>query len=345
MAANIVWGSMSVVGAEHRVGRPRHRRVDGDNIVWGTLATATTSSGARSTATTSSGAPATATTSSGAPRTATTSCGARRRRQHRLGHRRERGDNIVWGTTESATTSCGGRSVLEGRDLLMEKMPYQPRPTRAGRLDDSAGRRVDGRPQRLAHGLPTLTRFAGHAARAARERRAVAVRGADDRGSVALHFAAADDRRRVRAVHRLDAPPARGRPVCLLRRRAARLGHGRSACFRSARSSPTSDSASGASRSPRSSGAPACSRTARGWRSTSRSTRSGTHRLEARAALQNGRGNGALRKVGAVQEGVLRRSFLRNGEYLDQALWTILAGGVARGQSRWRHDESSTRRS
>ena len=51
----------------------------------------------------------------------------------------------------------------------------------------------------------------------------------------------------------------------------------------------------------------------------------GSHRLEARAAVQNGRGNGALRKIGAVREGVLRRSFLRNGEYLDQALWTILA--------------------
>jgi RimJ/RimL family protein N-acetyltransferase len=50
----------------------------------------------------------------------------------------------------------------------------------------------------------------------------------------------------------------------------------------------------------------------------------GVHRLEARAALRNGRGNGALRKIGAVQEGVLRRSFLRNGEYLDQALWAIL---------------------
>jgi len=52
----------------------------------------------------------------------------------------------------------------------------------------------------------------------------------------------------------------------------------------------------------------------------------GVHRLEARAVVQNGRGNGALRKIGAVQEGVLRRSFLRNGEYHDQALWTILAG-------------------
>ncbi len=51
----------------------------------------------------------------------------------------------------------------------------------------------------------------------------------------------------------------------------------------------------------------------------------GIHRLEARAAVANGRGNGALRKVGAVQEGVLRRSFLRNGEYHDQVLWSILA--------------------
>ena len=50
----------------------------------------------------------------------------------------------------------------------------------------------------------------------------------------------------------------------------------------------------------------------------------GVHRLEARAAVKNGRGNGALRKVGATQEGLLRRSFLRHGEYLDQALWTIL---------------------
>lgn len=50
----------------------------------------------------------------------------------------------------------------------------------------------------------------------------------------------------------------------------------------------------------------------------------GVHRLEARAAVQNGRGNAALRKIGALQEGILRRSFLRNGEYLDQVLWAIL---------------------
>jgi RimJ/RimL family protein N-acetyltransferase len=50
----------------------------------------------------------------------------------------------------------------------------------------------------------------------------------------------------------------------------------------------------------------------------------GVHRLEARAAVRNGRGNGALRKIGAVQEGVLRKAFLKDGEYLDQVLWTIL---------------------
>jgi ribosomal-protein-alanine N-acetyltransferase len=59
----------------------------------------------------------------------------------------------------------------------------------------------------------------------------------------------------------------------------------------------------------------------------------GTHRLEARAAVLNGRGNGALRKVGATQEGVLRKSFLRNGEYLDQILWTILDDDWKRSQA------------
>ena len=51
----------------------------------------------------------------------------------------------------------------------------------------------------------------------------------------------------------------------------------------------------------------------------------GVRRLEARAAARNVRGNAALRKIGAVREGTLRKSFLRNGEVLDQALWTILA--------------------
>lgn len=57
------------------------------------------------------------------------------------------------------------------------------------------------------------------------------------------------------------------------------------------------------------------------------------HRLEARAAVVNGRGNGALRKIGAVQEAVLRRSFLSNGQYLDQTLWSIL-------DSDWRQEKT-----
>jgi RimJ/RimL family protein N-acetyltransferase len=50
----------------------------------------------------------------------------------------------------------------------------------------------------------------------------------------------------------------------------------------------------------------------------------GVHRLEARSIASNGRGNAALRKVGALQEGILRRSFQRNGRFFDQILWSIL---------------------
>ena len=50
----------------------------------------------------------------------------------------------------------------------------------------------------------------------------------------------------------------------------------------------------------------------------------GVHRLESRVPLQNGRANGALRKLGAVQEGVLRQSVRRGSEYVDQVLWSLL---------------------
>jgi [ribosomal protein S5]-alanine N-acetyltransferase len=61
----------------------------------------------------------------------------------------------------------------------------------------------------------------------------------------------------------------------------------------------------------------------------------GVQRLEARAAVANGRGNGALRKLGAVQEGVLRRSFLRNGRHLDQMLWSILSEEWRQAKAVW----------
>ena len=50
----------------------------------------------------------------------------------------------------------------------------------------------------------------------------------------------------------------------------------------------------------------------------------GVHRLEARVVVDNGRANGALRKLGAVHEGILRRAIRRRGAYFDQALWALL---------------------
>ena len=51
----------------------------------------------------------------------------------------------------------------------------------------------------------------------------------------------------------------------------------------------------------------------------------GAQRLEARSSVANGRGNGALLKLGATREGVLRKSFLRDGVYHDQVIWSICA--------------------
>ena len=58
-------------------------------------------------------------------------------------------------------------------------------------------------------------------------------------------------------------------------------------------------------------------------------------RLEARAAVKNGRGNGALRKIGALQEGILRKSLLRGGVHHDQSLWTILQEDCYRSKAVW----------
>src|SRR4029077_15928786 len=50
----------------------------------------------------------------------------------------------------------------------------------------------------------------------------------------------------------------------------------------------------------------------------------GARRLETRVLRANGRGNTALRKLAAVQDGILRRSIRRDGEYVDQVLWSLL---------------------
>jgi len=64
----------------------------------------------------------------------------------------------------------------------------------------------------------------------------------------------------------------------------------------------------------------------------------GVHRLEARAAILNGRGNGALLKLGAVQEAILRKSFRKNGVHLDQALYAIIADERRASRGREQHD-------
>ena len=49
------------------------------------------------------------------------------------------------------------------------------------------------------------------------------------------------------------------------------------------------------------------------------------HRLEARASVPNGRGQGALAKIGAFYEVRMRQSFKRHGQRYDQVMWSILA--------------------
>ena len=53
--------------------------------------------------------------------------------------------------------------------------------------------------------------------------------------------------------------------------------------------------------------------------------RLGVRRMEARTAAANGRGVGALRKLGAVPEGTLRRCFRCPSGELDHVMWSLLA--------------------
>jgi ribosomal-protein-alanine N-acetyltransferase len=59
------------------------------------------------------------------------------------------------------------------------------------------------------------------------------------------------------------------------------------------------------------------------------------NRLEARAVVHNGRGNGALRKLGAMQEGILRGSLLKDGKFLDQMMWSIVAQDWFQAKAVW----------
>jgi RimJ/RimL family protein N-acetyltransferase len=51
----------------------------------------------------------------------------------------------------------------------------------------------------------------------------------------------------------------------------------------------------------------------------------GVKRLEARAGDVNGRGNGALHKIGATREGTLRQAFRRGDGVTDHVMWSMLA--------------------
>jgi RimJ/RimL family protein N-acetyltransferase len=51
----------------------------------------------------------------------------------------------------------------------------------------------------------------------------------------------------------------------------------------------------------------------------------GTFRLEGRAATANGRGNGALLKLGASSEAILRKGLKRDDVPCDQFIWGLLA--------------------
>ena len=61
----------------------------------------------------------------------------------------------------------------------------------------------------------------------------------------------------------------------------------------------------------------------------------GINRLEARAMAANARGNGALRKVGARQEAVLRQSMAKGGRLHDEHLWAIVETDWRQANGLW----------
>ena len=67
----------------------------------------------------------------------------------------------------------------------------------------------------------------------------------------------------------------------------------------------------------------------------------GVNRLEARAMAANGRGNGALRKVGARKEAVLRQSMAKGGRLHDEHLWAIVETDWRQANGLWQPAEAS----
>jgi len=55
----------------------------------------------------------------------------------------------------------------------------------------------------------------------------------------------------------------------------------------------------------------------------------GVHRVEVRLDVRNARANGAMRKLGATQEGVLRQAERRDGAFHDHVLWALVSADWA----------------
>lgn len=61
----------------------------------------------------------------------------------------------------------------------------------------------------------------------------------------------------------------------------------------------------------------------------------GVRRLDARAAVANGRGNGGLLKLGAVKGDVVKNGFILKGVALDLNMWSILERDWHRSKAVW----------
>ena len=61
----------------------------------------------------------------------------------------------------------------------------------------------------------------------------------------------------------------------------------------------------------------------------------GVRRMEARSVTENGRGNGALRKLGAVREAEMRLSFAKGLRRYNQYLWSILEQDWRKAKFTW----------
>ena len=228
---------------------------------------------------------------------------------------------------DSISTTGLRRIASRRKALLMEKMPYQERADEDGVVPR---RRWSSRRPEATNdwrsGLPTLTGIAGDAcascAPATRARCSSRWRPRRSRGSSRRRRRP----RRLREVHRVDAPAARSRDSTSASRLCRADRTPRSACSRSGRSSRRSAPPSGASRSrPEFWGTGIFGDGAQLAIDFAFDVL-GAHRLEARAVGQEQpRQRARCGSSARCAKAILRNSFLRNGEYHDQALWTILA--------------------